>query len=137
MGIDNDVNVNSSVSFDLSFFDSENNEYPINSDKNKEFHIWIGRNGFYRTPCYTEINANEFNAWKKQIYVAGYQTEGAHISLHVYLNPTVLDSGYLVLLKDGGYPVLNGTAKEYDYFRILCPQGKSKKELAFFSLDLN
>ena len=131
MGVDNDVNVNSSVSFDLSFFDSENNEYLISSDKNKEFHIWIGRNGLFRMPSYTEINANEYNASKKQIYVAGYQTEGSHISFHAYLNPAALDSGYLVLLKADGYPVLNGTAKEYDHFRILCPQGKSKNEFAF------
>ena len=126
------VNVNSSISFDLSFYDSENNEYPISSDKNKEFDIWIGRNELFSKPNYTQINANQFNMTaKKQIYVAGYQTKGVYISTHIYLKPIDLNSAYLVLIKFNDFPILNSTNQDYDYLKIFCPKGKNKRKFEF------
>ena len=134
------ANVNSSISLDYSLYDGNNTEFTINSGDNKTFDIWISRNSKFTEPTYTELNGTEIKSTpRSQIFTTGFQTKGAFISIHVNLKPSNLSSAYLTLLKFNSYPVLNDSIKDYDYFKVVCPQDSITDSLnnSFYLLFLN
>jgi hypothetical protein len=115
----NESYVGFSSSVDLEFFDQYNNPITV-VNVPTPIQLWIPRNVFTYTYDYANVT-NQSLSSAVQIMPILVTANSTNASIHIQLRAKRPNVGYLFLFKFGATPILNSTYKNYDYWKIFCP----------------
>lgn len=118
---DDSTFIGQSSSLGMTFLSDTNKEIPVNKSS-KPIDIWITKNPNMEIPSFEYINTT--NATRKDnslfLYHA-FNITGTNVSLHIQIKPVIQVTGYLVILKFGRIPQLDGAVRDYDLWEVFCP----------------
>ena len=126
----NESFVGSSGTVSLSFFDENRNKIKV-SNSRTPIEFWIPREKYVEsTKPFQFVHALNItlSPYSKFIPFGFTINKVVNASLHIQIKPNDTNLGYLALLKFNATPFLNSSYKDYDSFRIFCPnQSKSSR----------
>jgi hypothetical protein len=121
----NSLNLNSSQTVTLSFFQS-NNQPLLVQNLTTPLSIWIPRNSEIQVPAYQTIEANytaTMQCGNNDTFLQNSFYINTSSSIHFQFKPVTSNAslGYLALLKFGSSPQLNSSYSNYDLWQLFCP----------------
>jgi hypothetical protein len=132
--------------FSLSFYDDQSSAIKIT---NTSVDIWIERTVEATLPPFTLCTSTQSSSTNasnstsngnnqqlvNQLVGFGFAITLSNSSVHLNIMPTYFNStknatittAYLIVLKLGGFPVVNSTYQSHDDFQILCPSSRRSR----------
>ncbi|CAF0973552.1 unnamed protein product, partial [Brachionus calyciflorus] len=141
----NETKIGLSTSLGLSFFNENGVEIKITKSK-KNLDLWIPRDKNLPNYPFQWVNvSNQTIPKSSQILPNSFDIQTSNASIHIEIQPDVIDIntiGYLVLVKFGHSPQMNSTYKNYNYWKLMCPQDHlnhtlNGTQIPYFNFFLN
>lgn len=119
----NESRIGLSKALGMSLFDETGTEIKITNSK-KPFEMWVPRDSNLPNFRFIYVNVTNTTLSKNtQIMPNSFVINEHNASVHIQIKPeTFTPVGYIVLFKFKYTPILNSTHKDYNYWKLLCPQ---------------
>jgi hypothetical protein len=125
-----ELGLDGSRSASLSFHDGIQ-QIKVNTNSSYPIILTLARDSSIKKPDFIEQNISRFtnvDFERNQLMTFNFSLRNPRSSFHFHVKPSETDTSYLIVLKYGLVPVLNGTDQVFDSFKIACYNSDLKSE---------